>query len=69
MERKKDENVEVMSSPVDSQLTHAKDIFQTNQLVIKTNSSIYDLKRPQMLKSEGKIRKYRVSAMSEKTEE
>jgi len=69
MERKKDENVEVMSSPVDSQLTYAKDIFQTNQLVIKTNSSIYDLKRPQMLKSEGKIRKYRVSAMSEKTEE
>jgi hypothetical protein len=65
MERKKDENVDMISSPLDSQLTHAKDIFQTNQLIIKTNSSIYDLKRPQISKSEGKVRKYRVSAITE----
>jgi len=70
MERKKDENVDVIGSPSDSsQLTHAKDIFQTNQLIIKSNSSIYDLKRPQMFKSEGKLRKYRVTAISEITEE
>lgn len=63
----KKENVE-MTSPVDSQMSHARDIFQSNQLIIKSNSSIYDLKRPQIVKSAGKGRKHQLSGMIEITE-